>query len=447
MLEIGLATESKQQEVLDTSLSVQKTVEDIKKATAKPTTLLSVKNGGISTNTTSPDSLVLLFASPKLTNNLMGHTVVKPVSSTDAYINPYTQAYATNTKLSNQPYFNSISASRIYKDGIMLVVGRGCSTNSASGTYYYTFSIYKVRGFNDKGLPLYELLGSTNNIVTQSSEYKVICNFFRKGDKVALLYGSRPQGDNYRMTLNNLKMLQFDLTTKTMTTGSVSLSGITGLVTSSVFYFPTPPYGTINDIDYGHLMYYANYHSSYGRIKYRAEFDPDTTSIIFKGKWEAYSTATESYYIPIDASPYPVISVSYISSTDRLLYETIYHGAVYYGYNYAGSSPTAVKLVTTPEGLGGMLEPGIFEEVPFAYFELREGLAIYKLNLSNNKYEYVSTISTKQFTDATYRYPSYGLCHFGMVVAYLRTEGGTNYYDYSYVDYTKELRELLGIGG
>lgn len=452
MTQINLPTYEQQQAIKqDTTNILTQLSETGSKldAAAKPTTLLSVKDGSYSYRYSSPSTMLQLFASNSDTANLMGHVLVYPKNIDNGNpINPFTQTECVDVKLSEKRYSSQVVSCRIYKDGIMVLVGKGTDDNSSSNpVYYYSFYVYKVRGFNDKGLPLYELLGSQTNVTGFTNSYPAFSFFFRKGDKVAFLFGERQYNDRYNVdSLSNIRMLQFDLTTKQMTIGRVSLSGIAGLNTSSTFYFPTPTNGTLNDIDYGYLMYYSEARSNYGKIKYMAEFNPDTTSITFTGKWENYSTATDTYIKPTDVTPHVVTQVKYNQGLSKFTYSTILDKQRTYEYNkYSSLGDTTIP--TTYEGMSEKVKPAMLDGVAYAYFELTNGLAIYKLNSALDKYEYMGTLSTAMFSNANYEYISYGLHHFGLVVLFGRKVGSYTYYDSHYADYTNELRELLGIGG
>lgn len=455
MTQINLPTYEQQQaikqdttNILDTSLEIQKSIKDLQKGTEKPTTLLSVGDGGYSKGS-SPKTILQVFTDTNATNYLMGHTLVYPKNGQSNPINPFTQTEIADIKINDHIYSPSVFKCRIYKDEIMTLVSR--CTNGGSN-YIYSFFIFKVRGYNDKGLPAYELLASKPNILSSSRAY-VFSFFFRKGDKIALLYGDRY--DSYRLYLSDMKMLQFDLATKQLTTGSVSLSGVTGLNTSSSFYLPIPNVGTLNDIDYGYLMYSGGSDSSYGYIKYKAEYMPETNSIEFTGKWENYNTPTESYWRPYDPSPYIVTSVKYDKSSETLTYTTLLNKQVQYTYGKYGDDANSdyYKIPTTYEGTGGVVKPALLDGVAYTCFELTDGLAFYKLNSTHDKYEYVGTLSTAMFPTGTdkniivYKYISYGLHHFGLVISRKYNNNDSKYNEILYADYTNELRELLGIGG
>ena len=159
MLEIGLATESKQNEILTAASNTNTNVESILERTAKPTTVLSVKDGGVTTSNSSPKTIIELLASTENTSYLMKHTFVKPIPSNSTCTNPFTRSTIPDSYLSAYSYNNTLKGSRLYKDGILLTVCAGTQSASTTGSYYYTFRIYQANGYNDKGLPVYNLIG------------------------------------------------------------------------------------------------------------------------------------------------------------------------------------------------------------------------------------------------------------------------------------------------
>ena len=93
------------------------------------------------------------------------------------------------------------------------------------------------------------------------------------------------------------------------------------------------------------------------------------------------------------------------------------------------------------------MKPVLLDGVPYVFFELKKGIAIYKLNERNLTYEYTTTLSTAMFEDANMCEVTFGPHHLGLVIRYNHGTSTATAYDYSYVDYTQDLKNILGIGG
>lgn len=432
MLEIGLATESKQDSILNAVGDTKTAIEKLSNNTKRESTLLLVTDAGY-VGGRSTSTMLGILGDPSRTTDMVDQMYAVPSGSSNQVINPYNQGAVSNLTIGSTSYSPTVVTSRMYEDGIMVVFARALSY-SGSSNYNYSIYVLRNRGYNKNGLSLYDTLGVKHDYVT--TPYNAQFQIFRKGNYIGVLHSTHHGGVAHKAYINYQFAFQFNISTRSFETANI-VYNMQGVTPSGAFYYPNTPLNSVNNIDYGYVAYQVGTYSSEGKYKAVIKFDPVAKTITHTGYAEAYSSATQTYSIPSQPSQYPTTYCEYDEASETITYATSQVKKTTYKYNTASPSvipPTKPSVVNT-----STLSYGFFEGSWYGYSLLKDEVCVFKLKSDSSAYVYVGKLNYG-FDLEDSPYFSHSPSHFGVLIQ--RSLSSKNK-EVAFVDYTNDLKQLL----